>query len=331
MRAERDRLADRIAGKAEEIRLWNDALRGSFEIRLLWTEDERIGQFESFCEAFNRYAPKVHFATEKGDDGSYPALLIQESWRYHLIPNGAELEPFMTLISLIQKDDAEIDQALRASLEKVHWPSDIKIYVTTHCPYCKEMVDLIIPFPLINPLLQMTLIDGMLFPELAKADKIHSVPTVICDNRFRWTGQTQPDEIIHVMVHRHPRELGADIFKRMIKEGDAGQLADLMIQAGEIFPAYVDLLAHEKWPMRLGAMVVLEGISEADEGLAREVVKPLWRKMVESDVQVKGDIVYWIGKLGDETWIPRLETLKRETRSEELVEAIDEALENLRV
>jgi hypothetical protein len=170
----------------------------------------------------------------------------------------------------------------------------------------------------------------MLFPELARVDKIRSVPTVICDGRFRWTGQMRSEEMIHVMVHRHPGELGADIFKRMIKEGDASHLADLMLHTGEIFPAYVDLLAHEKWPIRLGAMVALEGIAETDLKLAKEVIQPLWEKMKGAEVPVRGDIIYWIGQLGDETWIPHLERMKGEESSEDLVEAIDEALERLR-
>lgn len=79
-------------------------------------------------------------------------------------------------------------------------------------------------------------IDGIHFPELAEKDKVQSVPTLILEDRFRWSGTFQIKEIVAVMAKRDPAALGAVSLEMMLKEGKASQLAEMILEKAEIFP-----------------------------------------------------------------------------------------------
>ena len=53
------------------------------------------------------------------------------------------------------------------------------------------------------------MIDGTLFHETAQQDSVSSAPTVLLDDDFRWTGQTDVMEIIKILSDRDPEKLGA--------------------------------------------------------------------------------------------------------------------------
>jgi hypothetical protein len=188
---------------------------------------------------------------------------------------------------------------------------------------------LIKPLPIINPLLKITFIDGQLFPELARADKIQSVPTVICNDRFRWVGQMRIEELIQVMGQHDPGLLGKEVLKSMIKNGDAAKLAEMMVEKQQIFPAFLDILMDHEWSARLGAMVAFEQLADLNPMLAKKALEPLWEKLPAAEENVKGDMLYLFGKAGDATWVSRLTHLTSPEHPASLREAAREALEAL--
>jgi glutaredoxin len=317
------------ARNADIIREWNARLTASPAVRLLKTADNRTRQFQEFAGALTKLAPKIKLITERGN-GHPPAFLLEKSWRYHLVPQGAELEPFLELLEIIARDKTDLPASIINSLNTIQSASRIKIYVTSYCPHCRRMVNLIKPLPIINPLLQITFIDGQLFPEMAKEDKIQSVPTVICNEQFRWTGQMRLEELIQVMTQRDPGFFGKEIFKGMIKNGSADKLAEMMLAKDQIFPAFLETLIDPEWPVRLGAMVVFEQITDRNPKLAKKTLQPLWEKLSTAKDNVKGDMIYLFGNTGDEKWIPRLEGFKSLEYPETLREAAEEAIEALK-
>ena len=168
----------------------------------------------------------------------------------------------------------------------------------------------------------------MHFPEFAEKDNIQSVPTLILEDQFRWTGMIQLNEVIEMMVNRDPGALGPASMEMMLKEGNAGQLAEMMLNKTEIFPAFYELLIHAKWPVRLGAMVVMEEIIEENPDLAVQTIKPLWQKFDEVDNRVKGDLVYILGQMAPMETTPLLESILNGEYAAEVKEAAKEAMEN---
>ena len=321
---------DLKGGSADVIREWNAQLRASPAVRLLKTADDRSGQFQEFAKTLTRLSPSIKLITEQGKGEKFPAFLLEKSWRYYLVPQGAELKPFLELLEMIARERTDLPASIKKSLKTIQSPSWIKIYVTSHCPHCQRAVNLIKPLPIINPLLQIIFIDGQLFPEMTREDKVQSVPTVICNEQFRWIGQMRLDELIQVMAQRDPGRLGKEIFKGMIKTGNADQLAEMMIAKQQVFPAFLETLVDHEWPTRLGAMVVFEQITDRNPKLAKKALPPLWEKLSATDDNVKGDMIYLFGKAGDQEWIPRLETFRSLKYPENLREAADEALAALR-
>ena len=155
------------------------------------------------------------------------------------------------------------------------------------------------------------------------------MPTALLDGRYRWTGTLPLDDIIHMILKRDPKELGASSIESMIKEGDSAAVAQMMLDHGHLIPAFLGLLAHKKWPLRLGAMVAMETIVEKDSDLAARVIDPLWEKIPGVNDTVKGDILYLLGGIGNHDTISRIEAFVSTNTNPELQEAAKEAIDRI--
>ena len=164
---------------------------------------------------------------------------------------------------------------------------------------------------------------------MAQSNRIQSVPTVLLDEQFRWTGSLRLEELVEIMTNRDPAKLGTSTLKRMLKEGNAAQLAEMMLDKERIFPAFLDLLIHKKWPIRLGAMVTMEEIANRNSELAAQVIDPLWERFHQVEDPVKGDIVYILGESGDYKIVPRLQMILDSQYNTEVKEAAKEAIEKI--
>jgi len=135
--------------------------------------------------------------------------------------------------------------------------------------------------------------------------------------------------VIETLLQKDEDRFSAQILEQMITQGNAASLADMMIRAGRLFPAFLNLLTSDLFSIRLGAMVVMEDLGERAPHLARAALEPLWERMSDVDEAVQGDIVYLIGVIGDSDWIPRLAALIETGLSPDLKDAARDALESL--
>jgi hypothetical protein len=72
----------------------------------------------------------------------------------------------------------------------------------------------------------------------------------------------------------------------------------------QIFPAFYDVLTHDKWPVRLGAMVAMEEIISRSPALAARTLKPPWKRFDGVSDQIKGDVLYIFGGIGRPQTVP---------------------------
>jgi HEAT repeat protein len=182
----------------------------------------------------------------------------------------------------------------------------------------------------LNDNIRLTVVDALHFPELAEKDSIQSVPTLILEDQFRWSGTFQIDEIVEVMANRDPSFLGPVSLEMMLKEGKAGQLADMMLAKVEIFPAFYALLIHSKWPVRLGAMVVMDELIEKNPDLAVQTQDYLLRSFKDVADTVKGDLLYMLGEMGRRQSIALLQSVLADKHNTEVKEAAREALDKVK-
>lgn len=323
-----------IEAEAQElIRRWNKELSRPVSVGLVRSRDKRSLALEAFLEAFRSLAGKVHLSPREGREGELPAILLGTSVRWQAIPEGGELMPFLRAVEMHFSPDratASMPEALRSRIESVSLPTDLKIHVTPRCPFCPRVLSEIIPLALLNPVLHLAVIDGALFPELAAGDNIRSVPTVILDGAFRWTGAGHMNEIVDVILNRDPARLGAKSLEDFIKGGNAESLARMMIDRGQVFPAVMDLFESPDWSVRLGAMVVLEEIAGKNPELSENMLDLLWNRLHRISGPAKGDVMYLfgLGQPRSKLWIDRLKDILQ-NEDQEVREVVMEALEKL--
>lgn len=308
---------------------WYRKIHGEIRITLIWAEDHRSEQIQSFCEDFSRLAPGVRIEKEDNRGEQVPEIIIGENISYQAVPLGRELAPFLDTLSGRDMLADKLALPVRDALNNLRAPAMLKVYIASQCPFCPQVVTLLLSLASSESLIYVTVIDGVLFSEKAEIDHVRSVPTVILDDQFRWTGAIQVEELVHMMLTRDPFQLSTDSLRKIIEQGDAEGLAHMMMESGKIYPAFLDLLTHAKWQIRLGAMVTFEFLAEEHKEMASQVIAPLWERFSRVDDKVKGDILYILGESKDLSVIPKLNSVHKGAYTDEVLEAASEALEKL--
>ena len=313
----------------KQITHWSRTLKDDIFVRLILTEDERSQTFIDFCDDLTRIAPKIKIKREK-DDESKPPVIRVGNVGYQAIPTGKELEPFLGALA---DGDGHVQNgplSVHKKLHQIRVPALLKVYIMPHCPFCPATVKKLLGLAAASESIKLTIIDGSFFPEMAASDKIQSAPTVLLDDQFYWTGSIQMEEIVDMIINRDPSRLSASSLKAMFEEGNALEVARMMLDNGKIFSAFTELLVHKKWPVRLAAMVAFETIAEENYTLVHPTIPYLWDYFLSAEDTIKGDILYLLGKSGDKGIIQKLETVLNGSYDVDVKEAAQEALENLK-
>jgi len=311
------------------VKKWKNKIRHAIRMNLSLTKDEQSQMFREYCDHLVRIAPQIRIENDGEEDAAMPTIRIGKNIRYQALPQGNELEPFLSVLSGSSAPGNRIATSLQDQLDKIKVPAFLKAYITPTCPFCPAAVKQLLSIAQANESIQLTIIDAFLFPEMAEADHIQSTPTVFLDDQFRWTGSIQLLEVLDMVVNRDPSKLSVLSLKGMFDEGNALDVARMMIDSGKIFPAFLETLIHAQWPVRLGAMVAFEAIVEKNKSLAARVISPLWEHFKSVDDQVQGDIIYLLGESGDASVILKLKSVLDGPYDPEVKEAALEAIEKL--
>lgn len=312
----------------EEARIaeWQQRSNAPVTIQLLETDAPQTGEFRRFAEALTRLAPRVSVETRREDaPGALPGFQTGDLATFHLVPLGRELSPFLTALT---PDGAAPPDGAATALSSLRAPVTLRLYVALTCPHCPMVLQQLLGISAASEKVRLSVIDGGLFPDRAAADDIKAVPTLFLEDR-RWTGQVQPAEILDTLAGVAPADMSAATMERMIAEGHAMELSAMMAEEGHIFPALLDVMTHETWPVRLGAMVAVETLAEEAPDVAAGLVGPLWERFETADDTVRGDILYVIGLAGGPDDLSRLRAIAAEDPAEGVREAAAEASETL--
>ncbi len=239
------------------------------------------------------------------------------------------MPPFIEALAALDSGPLQVTESIKSRLKENNLPATLTAFIAPQCTFCPKVISQLIPLSMVESGVRLIVIDGTLFPEMAQAHMIQSVPTILLDDQFRWTGSVSLDELIDALSTRDPALLGAASLESILKDGQAGHLAAMMLDAQKIFPAFYELLTHEKWPVRLGAMVVMEEIAAQAPAIASEAIDPLWGRFEGVSDQIKGDLLYLFGEIGDHRAISWLKNVLDGDFDAEVKEAAREALEKL--
>ena len=287
--------------------------------------------FHEFCNDITRLVPKIKVSNVEAEPLDPPQFLIGSRLRYQAVPAGHELPPFLEALLAHESGSLNIAEPLKLLLEKNKLPAALTVFIAPHCTFCPQIVHQLITLPMADKTLQLTIIDGTLFPETVQAHKIQAVPTIVLDDQFRWTGSVPLEELIEAINTRDTVSLSPASLESIIKEGGADRLAAMILGAEKLFPAFYEVLTHHKWPIRLGAMVVIEEIADKNPALAAQALSPLWDRFHEASVEIQGDILHVLGEIGDPRSVSWLETVLSGNFDREVKAAAKEALEKISV
>ena len=305
----------------------NDQLNGDVKVSLIESEHSHYAAFKQFCDHLKDLVPAVKIKKDGEALKEPPQIVIGNRLRFQAIPSGHEMQPFLEALAAVSSDPPAVDESAKTRLAENRLPAAMTLFIAPQCTFCPAVVRQLMPLPLMDDKIQLVIIDGTLFPKTAEKNKITAVPTLLIDEQFRWTGSVPLAEIINTINIRDPMSLGAASLENILKEGQAGRLAAMMLEANKLIPAFNDLLVHDKWHIRLGAMVAMEEIADQNPALASEAVDFLWQQFHEQSDTVKGDILYILGEIKDlraRSWLK--ETIAGDY-SEEVQEAAKEALD----
>jgi len=300
------------------------------QVHLLAPGHSRTGEFESFVRLLAEAVPEIQLTVTPTADLEVPLITLGESWHFHSVPQGTELEPFLEILSSLGGREPSVDDIQRKRAERIPWKKDFKVFISTQCPHCPHVLRQLIPLAHFSRKCSITVIDCMLFPEMAAEHKVQAVPTLILSDQYRLTGFVELTEILNLLEKSDASLLSTEQCRRMLKEGQAESLAQMMMKAGQVFPAFVPLITDAEWSVRLGAMVVMEELTEWNREKVGGVLNELWKDFSTHDVTIQGDILHLVSALGDEKWIPRLRSLLEAQPREELRTVIQEVMEGLK-
>lgn len=317
------------ARDSEVLKAWNAELIGRVALKRLVSKDERNGRFEAFCEELHANASKVDVVAATGKEDEPPGLALEGlDVVWHAIPYGPELPPFLEALSLISRLPVDGPSEAAAASRGSAW---LKVFVAPSCPFCPNAVRELIPL-FVKGSVRCSIIDAQLFPEMAASHGIKSVPIAILNGAYRWTGETLASDVMAILEDPALILSSPEALERMIKEGQAGNVARMILEKNETPSTFLDLLRHPEWSVRLGALVVMEEIADANMALARVALDQLWGSFADQDAAVRGDIAYLIGELGagdSAAWTARLEALPIGA-DEQLDDIVEEAISKLR-
>ncbi|BBO80632.1 hypothetical protein DSCO28_11980 [Desulfosarcina ovata subsp. sediminis] len=311
------------------IRQWAETVGETLTLRYTTSGHVQDQPFRSFVDQLAGIAGCIRPKKESDLPVERPTLFVGPHVAYQALPLDRELEPFLAVLANGAAFTDQIGPDVRAQLERLGVPALLKVYVTPHCPFCPATVTTLLGLAGLNENVWVTVIDGMLYSEAADQDRISSAPTVILDDQFRWTGSVDALELVTLMLDRDPAGLSADALRGMIEDADADGVARLMSDHNQIFPAFIELLIHPRWSVRLGAMVVIETLVEMAPALAGQVVEPLLAAFATIDDTVKGDVLHVLGEAGNRDALPFLSRVLEVETDEEICDAASEAIEKL--
>lgn len=252
-----------------------------------------------FCDRIKELVPGLKI--KKDSDLPFPAPVLvagrHQNIGYQARPTGKLLTYFLEALGNSSEQAPAITPRANDLLKKIDLPVILKLYVATQCPNCPQSIRQLQALAWQSPLIRLRIIDAELFSREALDDGIRSVPTLILDEQLRWTGPVNTEELLNQCAQRDPSRLSAGSLRQLIESGEAARVAAMMTAAGKLFPSLVELLVHERWSVRLGAMVSAEYLVDEAPALGLQLCGMLWERFQMLSPQVQGDVIQVLGQI----------------------------------
>ncbi|MGD9824004.1 thioredoxin family protein [Desulfobacter sp.] len=309
----------------EQIRAWTPLGRPALSIAD--TEHPEQKRFEAFVRQWQEISASISW-TDSSQPADLPGFFLKNNILYSALPLERELSPFLKSLDALDKPDPE--DGIRKILNHIEVPCRLTLYIALQCPHCPGMVERLIPLAAACEKIHLHIIDGSLFPEKARKDKVMSAPCLILDDDTRWTGAVAEEEIVDMIVNKESMDLDTMALKTILEDGRAAWITEQMLGSNRLFKGFSGLLLHETWSVRLGAMVVVEALAEKAPALCADLEKILIDAFSTLAVAVQGDVLYTLGEIGTPDTLNWIAAQKAILSHTDLKDAADEAIQSIK-
>ncbi len=294
-------------------------------VEIVIVPDDNWKDFEDFAKILSEANDKISYVVEDRDGLiAKPAMILRKNGReniiYHAIPLREELEPFLNTLIMLSKG---------FKLEEVKdLSAEIMVFVMPICPHCAKVVETVNSFAVANPRIRSIIIDASRFTDLMQKFDITSAPTTIINGEIKLTGYLSRSELIE-WLRRASGDYKRDYFVTLLNERRLDEIKSMIEKNPEDIRILAELLAHEEFLVRFGAMVVIEQIAKESPEvikLAKDVIRG---HLKHEDFRIREDVAMLLGSIGDESDVKFLEELLNEEK-DEVKDSAMEAIEEIR-
>jgi glutaredoxin len=259
-------------------------------------------EMESFCTWLKELAPGIKIKNDSDIPFPAPVMVVgrHQNIGYQAALSGKMLTYFLEALDSPSQELSPTGSQVDDLLKSLELPVILKLYVAAQCPHCPQSIRQLQSLAARSPLIRLRIVEAELFSHEAQADQVRSVPTLILDDQYRWTGLVKSEELLTLCIQRDPSQMSAGSLRQLIEAGEAGRVAAMMVAAQKLFPALPELLVHERWSVRLGAMVTAEYLADEAPALSLELCRMLWERFARLSPQVQGDVVQVLGQVDAE-------------------------------
>lgn len=245
--------------------------------------------------------------------------------RFYGNPEGSEKEIVSYAIAYL-KEEKKVEGEIEENIgDAKRIKGTFTIFISPFCPHCSDFVKKLIQVTVLNPEVEIDVIDVTQFEKLQRKFEIVYTPTVFINGKIRFQGNLDLKELIEIVDKHGDEDFMYNFALRAIKEGKAGDLVFTLTNYEKTEDIIARLLKEEDLFVRVGVMYLLELMAEKGVKIDSEKLVDL---LEVSDGRIKEDLIMALSKIGGEKELRILGELSE--KNKELREAVGEATEEIR-
>lgn len=279
------------------------------KVRLRVYSDEKMLEFVKSLANFSD-SIDYEFVREKEKSKNLPGIeIIDAKIFFHMVPQHSELESFLLAIKLASETVAFREESLQ-----------VTTFVSRFCQNCRAVVDAVNKVA-IKLGLEHHVIDVSQFPDLAEKNNVYGVPTVFVGEII--LRGTFTDREFEKWVEGAIEEDYYDFIAYKLERGEIEDLTKLIDKT----KTFAELIAHDNFFVRLGAMAMLEKLAKSGLKVSRETKEEIRKLLNHEDSRIREDAIMMLGILGEEEDIQVLQSF---VGDENIGESAREAIQMIR-
>jgi len=153
----------------------------------------RIHMLEDAPEERDKYAiERVPATILRGRNGRFV--------KYYGIPGGTEFPALLESIVDISRDEVLLSEESIKTLDKLDKNVSIRVFVTTTCGYCPQMVRLVYQMALAIEKVHAEVIEISEFPDLAEKYRVQAVPLTVLNDSAAIPGAVPEEALVEQVI-----------------------------------------------------------------------------------------------------------------------------------